>query len=194
MAGPEPPPLPPDLPEPHDDGATEHLPGSKVPPITLPATTGDVVALATSPTSAVVFCYPRMGHPGDPPVVAHWDRIPGARGCTPEACGFRDIHAEFTAAGFEVYGVSTQEPAAQREAADRLALPFPLLSDAELELTRAWRLPVFELAGNVFLKRLTMLLQDGAVRRVWYPVFPPDRHAVEVLDTLKGESRPSEPS
>lgn len=118
-------------------------------------------------------------------MVPHWDLIPGARGCTLQACGFRDWHAEFAAMGVQVLGASTEESAYQREAAERLALPFPLVSDARLRLARAWRLPVFEVAGRVLLRRLTMLLRGGMVERVWYPVFPPDRHATEVLDSLR---------
>ena len=174
--------LPPDLPEPEDDGAADHLPGARVPAVHLPATTGEQVLLGASPRPTVLFCYPRMGTP----LVADWDRIPGARGCTAEACGFRDVHGELTAADVAVYGVSTQDGLAQREAVERLALPFALLSDTQLALASAWRLPTFEVAGHTLLKRLTLLVQGDVVTRVWYPVFPPDRHAADVLHTLTG--------
>lgn len=177
--------LPANLPEPRDDGAAEHLRGSHVPDIALPATDGRQVSLASiRGTRVVVYAYPRTGRPGEPPLVEDWDLIPGARGCTPETCGFRDHHAEMKAAGAEVFGLSTQDTAYQRELVDRLHLPFAILSDANLELTRAWRLPAFEAAGQTLLKRLTLVIRDGRVEHVWYPVFPPDRHAEEVLQWL----------
>jgi peroxiredoxin len=107
---------------------------------------------------------------------ADWDLIPGARGCTTEARGFRDRYAEFADLDVRIFGVSTDDPAYQEECVDRLGLRFPLVSDAGLELAGAWRLPVFEAEGRVYLKRLTLLLRDGVVERVWYPIFPPDRH------------------
>jgi peroxiredoxin len=184
MSMPEPAMLPPNLPVPDDDGAAKHLRGTRVPAILLPTTSGDVV-VGQPPGRTVLFCYPYLGHPDAAPLVPHWDLIPGARGCTSEACGFRDWHAEFAAMGVQVLGVSTEDPPYQRHTAERLVLPFPLVSDAQLRLARAWRLPTFEVAGHVLLKRLTMLLRDGVVKRVWYPVFPPDRHAAEVLDWLR---------
>ena len=137
----------------------------------------------------MLYVYPRTGAPGEP-VSAEWDAIPGARGCTPEACAFRDHHAELLDAGAEVFGLSTQDTPYQREAAERLRLPFPLLSDAGLELTRALRLPTFQAGGETLLRRLTLVLRDGAVEHVFYPVFPPDAHAAEVLAWLK--DRPGE--
>jgi peroxiredoxin len=177
--------LPVDLPVPRDDGEARHLAGSKVPDIALPSTDGRLVSLAaTSGTRVVVYAYPRTGRPGEAPLVKDWDLIPGARGCTPEACGFRDHHAELKAAGAEVFGLSTQQSTYQRELVDRLHLPFAVLSDADLALTRAWRLPTFEAAGETLLKRLTLVIRDGRVEHLWYPVFPPDRHAEEVLRWL----------
>lgn len=177
--------LPADLPVPEDDGAADHLLGSSVPDIALPATDGRKVSLATiRGVRVVVYTYPRTGRPGVAALVDDWDLIPGARGCTPETCGFRDHHAEMQAAGAEVFGLSTQDTAYQQELAERLHLPFPILSDAGLELTRAWRLPTFEVAGQTLLKRLTVVIRDGKVEHVWYPVFPPDRHAEEVLRWL----------
>jgi peroxiredoxin (alkyl hydroperoxide reductase subunit C) len=177
--------LPDDLPRPRDDGAADHLVGIRLPPIELTATDGSMVALASLERRTVIYAYPRTGRPGEPSLVDDWDLIPGARGCTPETCGFRDHHAELAAAGADVYGLSTQDTAYQRELAERLGLPFPILSDARLELTRALRLPTFEVAGQTLIKRLTMVVDDGSIRHVFYPVFPPDRHAAEVLAWLE---------
>jgi peroxiredoxin len=183
--------LPDDLPAPVDDGAADHLPGLEVPAhLGLESTDRDAVDLAALGGRTVVYAYPRTGRPGEPSLVEDWDLIPGARGCTPEACGFRDHHAELLEAGAAaVFGLSTQKSAYQRELAERLRLPFAVLSDAGLELTRALRLPTFEAAGETLLKRLTLLLHDGLVERVGYTVFPPDRHAGEVLAWLR--SNPS---
>lgn len=180
--------LPDNLPAPVDDGAAAHLLGSQAPDIALPATDGRKISLASfrpGVPRVVVYAYPRTGRPGEAPLVADWDEIPGARGCTPETCGFRDHHAEMLAAGAEVFGLSTQDTAYQRELVERLRLPFAVLSDDGLELTRAWRLPTFNAAGQTLLKRLTLVLRDGRVEHVWYPVFPPDRHAGEVLRWLR---------
>ena len=185
----QPPPLtdlPDGLPVPEDDGAADHLPGMALPPIALPATDGTTVDLAAASAGrrVVVFAYPRTGRPGDAPLVPDWDGIPGARGCTPEACGFRDLAAEFAAREVAVYGISTQDTAYQREATERLALPYPLLSDPHLRLAESLRLPTFEAAGVTLLKRLTMVLSDGRVESVLYPVFPPDGAARAALDAL----------
>lgn len=177
--------LPPGLPRPEDDGAADHLPGMALPPIELESTGGEPVAPASLRGRTVVYAYPWTGRPGEPLLVDDWDLIPGARGCTPESCGFRDHHAELAAAGAAVFGLSTQDSAYQRELSRRLALPFALLCDERLELTRALALPTFEVAGQVLLKRLTLLVRDGTVEHVWYPVFPPDRHAGEVLGWLE---------
>jgi peroxiredoxin len=177
--------LPPDLPRPEDDGAADHLPGARLPDLALPATDGTTVGLAGLGGRTIVYAYPWTGRPGHPLLAEDWDSIPGARGCTPESCGFRDHHAELAAAGAAVFGLSTQDAGYQRELAERLGLPFAVLSDARLGLTRALELPRFEVGGQTLLKRLTLLLRDGAVERVWYPVFPPDRHAGEVLAWLQ---------
>lgn len=177
--------LPADLPVPVDDGAAGHLLGSRVASVPLPATDGSVVDLGALERRTVVFCYPRTGVPGQDPLVADWDAIPGARGCSPEACGFRDLHADIAAAGADVVGVSTQDTGYQQEAAERLRLPYLLLSDADLRLAAALRLPTFDVAGQGLLKRLTMVIDDGRVTHVWYPVFPPDRHADDVLGWLR---------
>jgi peroxiredoxin len=177
--------LPANLPVPRDDGAAAHLLGSEAPDVALRSTDGRKVSLATiRGMRVVVYAYPRTGRPGEPPLVEEWDVIPGARGCTPETCGFRDHHVELRAAGAEVFGLSTQDTAYQRELVDRLHLPFPILSDSNLDLTRAWGLPTFKAAGQTLLKRLTLVIRDGGVEHLWYPVFPPDRHAEEVLRWL----------
>jgi len=188
--------LPSDLPAPVDDGASDHLPGLRVPPIALPATDGREIRLDTAPPHNgpsdtgphterwVVYAYPRTGVPGEEPLTPDWDAIPGARGCTPESCGFRDHAADLRAAGAAVAGLSTQDTAFQQELATRLHLPFPVLSDHDLALTRALRLPTFEVAGQTLLHRLTMVIHRGVVEHVFYPVFPPDGHAAEVLAWL----------
>lgn len=187
--------LPPGLPAPVDDGAADHLPGMHLPETALPSTDGSdqLVDEVGSRERTVVYVYPRMSQPGEPKLTEDWDLIPGARGCTPEACGFRDHHAELAAAGADVVGLSTQDPTSQREAVERLHLPFPLLSDARLELTRALRLPIFRVADQVLLKRLTLVIRHARIEHVFYPVFPPDAHAGEVLTWLENHP-PSGPS
>ena len=177
--------LPHDLPAPVDDGAADHLRGTSLPAVTLPATDGSTVALdRLGPGRTIVYAYPLTGGPGGQ-VPDDWDAIPGARGCTPEACAFRDHHADLLAAGASaVYGVSTQDTDYQREAVERLHLPFPMLSDESFLLTHALGLPTFEAAGRALLRRLTMVVRDGVVEKVFYPVFPPDQHAAEVLAWL----------
>ena len=178
--------IPEGLPVPVDDGRARHLTGLAVPSLPLQGTTGERIDLSTIPGRAVVFAYPRTGQPGQPPLVPDWDLIPGARGCTPETCAFRDLAADFGELGIKVFGLSTQEPAYQRELAERLHLPFPVLSDASRTLTDALRLPTLTVGGLVLLARLSWLQRDGRIERVWYPVFPPDRHASEVLASLSG--------
>jgi peroxiredoxin len=177
--------LPDDLPTPVDDGAGDHLAGLALPEIELPATDGRAVSLAGLAGRTIVYAYPRTGRPGEPSLVDDWDLIPGARGCTPEACGFRDHHRELGAAGAGVFGLSTQSTAYQHELVERLGLPFPILSDERLALTEALRLPSFEVAGETLIKRLTLLVREGRIEHLWYPVFPPDRHAAEVLAWLR---------
>ena len=179
--------LPDDLPVPVDDGAAAHLPGAVLPDVALPATDGGEVRLDTLPGRTVVFAYPRTGRPGEESLGgdAHWNAIPGARGCTPQNCAIRDAYGEFGALGVRVLGLSTQTTEDQREAATRLGLPYPLLSDAGLRLAEALRLPTFEVAGVTLLKRLTLLLRDGRVEDVVYPVFPPDAAAEQALARLR---------
>jgi peroxiredoxin len=182
--------LPDDLPVPEDDGAAAHLTGTSLPSLALIATDGTRVDLAGIPGLVVVFAYPRTGRPGEPSLVDDWDAIPGARGCTPQTCAFRDLHAEFAALGARVFGLSTQDTAYQREMVDRLHVPFPVLSDADLALTRALHLPTMDVAGQTLIKRLAWIARDGTIERVFYPVFPPDRNAADVLAALQPAPSP----
>jgi peroxiredoxin len=182
--------LPADLPAPVDDGGMAHLPGTGLPDVALPATTGGTVSLARLPGRTVLYGYPKTGRPGLAPAEG-WDLIPGARGCTPQSCGFRDHFAELKALGVsQVFGLSTQDTAYQREAAERLHLPFPLLSDETLAFARAASLPTFTVDGEVLLKRFAMVVDDAMASRVFYPVFPPDRNAEEVVAWIRGHPRP----
>ncbi|MDB5063884.1 MAG: putative MerR family transcriptional regulator/peroxidase [Chloroflexi bacterium] len=177
--------LPSGLPVPADDGAADHLPGRALAPLPLRSTGGgevDLGALAGGRT--VLYIYPRTGTPGEP-LPAGWDGIPGARGCTPEACSFRDHHAELRAAGAAVLGLSAQSGTDQDEAAGRLRLPYPLLADPELQLAEQLGLPTFSVDGMVLYRRLTLVVRDGVVEHAFYPVFPPDAHAAQVLQWLR---------
>lgn len=185
--------LPAGLPPPLDDGAAAHLPGKMVPDLPLPSTSGTSVCLARLQGRTVLYVYPLTGRPGKelPP---GWDLIPGARGCTPQSCGFRDLHAELRAAGADhVLGLSTQSPEYQLEMAERLHLPFPVLSDDALVLGRGLGLPTFEVEGQVLLKRLVLIIDSGRITHVFYPVFPPDQSANTVLEWLKQPRSNSEP-
>jgi peroxiredoxin (alkyl hydroperoxide reductase subunit C) len=179
------------IPAPEDDGTARHLTGLAVPDVALAATDGAEVSLARVPGQVVVFAYPRTGVPGQISPVPDWDMIPGARGCTPQACAYRDLHKELTAAGVaRVFGLSTQDTAYQREAVERLHLSFPLLSDDKLLLAGALRLPLMQVGGMTLLKRLAMVVDDGRIAKVFYPVFPPDRNAADVLAWLREDMRP----
>ena len=178
--------LPADLPVPEDDGAAAHLTGTRIPRLELPTTDQRALDLAEAAQQLLVlYVYPRTGRPGEP-LPSGWDDIPGARGCTPEACSFRDLSADFADAGAALFGLSTQDPGYQAEAASRLALTYPLLSDQDLALATALRLPTFEVEGTTLLRRLTMVLREGRADRVLYPVFPPDRAAADALAALRG--------
>ncbi len=178
------------IPAPQDDGGARHLAGMQVPDVALPATDGSTVSVAKLAGRTVIYAYPRTGRPGQIALVDNWDMIPGARGCTPQSCAFRDHHAELLMAGAaRVFGLSTQDTAYQREAVERLHLPFPILSDEKLALAQALRLPTMEVAGQVMLKRLALILDDGRITKAFYPVFPPDRNAADVLDWLKANPR-----
>jgi peroxiredoxin len=172
------------LPAPTDDGAANHLTGMRVPAIPLQATDGRSIDLSALAGRVVVYAYPRTGVP-DKPNPDGWDAIPGARGCTPQSCAFRDHYANLKNLGVAaVYGLSTQDTTYQREAAARLHLPFALLSDEQLALTNAMNLPTFQVAGMILLKRLTLIIRDGIVEHVFYPVFPPDRNAGDVAQWI----------
>jgi peroxiredoxin len=177
--------LPADIPAPQDDGGARHLEGLRLPVLALAATDGSRVDLSKLAGRTVVYIYPRTGVPGQAPPDG-WDQIPGARGCTPQSCSFRDHFAELKRLGVaHLYGLSTQDTAYQREAVDRLHLPFPVLSDADLALARAIELPTFSAAGMTLLKRMALVIDDGVIAKVFYPVFPPDKNAEEVIAWLQ---------
>ena len=176
--------LPKDLPVPIDDGAAAHLEGMSLAKIALPSTDGGTVELASITGRFVIYIYPMTGRPGVP-LPDGWDAIPGARGCTPQSCNFRDHHTELSALGVGVFGLSTQDTEYQREARDRLHLPLQLLSDSSLQLKNALRLPTFQVQGMELYKRLTLIIETGKIEKVFYPVFPPDKSAEEVLAWLK---------
>ena len=177
--------LPPDIPIPQDDGAARHLAGIALPDLALPASDGSTVNLSKLSARTVVYIYPRTGIPGvDAP--PGWDQIPGARGCTPQSCGFRDHAGEMKRLGVQqLYGLSTQDSAYQQEAASRLHLPFPLLSDEKLAFAKALKLPTFAAAGMTLLKRMALVIDDGTIVKAFYPVFPPDKNAEEVIAWLQ---------
>jgi peroxiredoxin len=178
--------LPAELPVPEDDGATDHLPGHPAPRVVLLSTAGENVALdQLGPGRTVLYIYPLSGRPGTD-LPTGWDDIPGARGCTPEACGFRDHYAELLDAGAaRVFGASSQDVDYQRELVERLRLPFAMLSDLTLSLAAELRLPTFDVDGLTLFKRVTLVLRDGVIEHVFYPIFPPDQHAEQVLDWLR---------
>jgi peroxiredoxin len=178
------------IPAPKDDGAARHLEGMTVPDVALTATDGTQVSLGKLSGRVVVFAYPRTGVPGQISLVDDWDMIPGARGCTPQTCAFRDLHKAMIAAGAaRLFGLSTQDTAYQSEAAERLHLPFPLLSDEKLALTKALRLPSMQVADMTLIKRLALVIDDGTIRKVFYPVFPPDKNAGDMLAWLEQNRR-----
>jgi peroxiredoxin len=180
------------IPAPRDDGGTAHLKGMTIPLVSLLATDDTRVTLSALKGRTVVFAYPRTGEPGKIALVDDWDMIPGARGCTPQTCAFRDLFADLKAAGAaHVFGLSTQSNVYQTEMASRLHLPFPVLSDEKLEMTRALRLPTMEVAGLTLVKRMALIIDDARITHVFYPVFPPDRNAADVLAWLKDHPKPS---
>jgi len=186
--------LPPDLPVPEDDGAADHLPGAELPSLSLPVAGGGQFDLRGSAAAGtlVAFVYPGTGTPGraSPP---GWDDIPGARGCTPQSCGFRDRHAALTGLGATVVGISAMDPSEQAAFAERERIPYPLLNDGPLALRDQLGLPTFDLHGTTHYKRLTLVAEGGRIERVFYPVFPPDRNAEEVVLYLKS-GRPFGPA
>lgn len=181
--------LPDDLPVPEDDGAADHVPGRRMPALTLPSTAGTSVTLDRfGPERTIVYVYPMTGRPGAA-LPERWDEIPGARGCTPESCGFRDHHTELRGAGAgAVYGLSSQDTEYQREAVERLQLPFAMLSDPDLSLAATLELPTFEADGRTLFKRLTLVVRDGLVEHAFYPIFPANEHAQQVLAWLRAHA------
>jgi peroxiredoxin len=175
--------VPQGLPVPTDDGACDHLPGMRLPSVSLMSTAGDQVDLSALTGTTIVYCYPLTGRP-DQNLPPGWDEIPGARGCTPQSCAFRDHHAELRELGARVFGLSAQDTAYQREASGRLHLPFLLLSDEKREFARALELPTFEAEGMTLIKRLTLVIEEGEILKVFYPVFPPGKNAEEAADWL----------
>jgi peroxiredoxin len=185
--------LPAELRAPQDDGAARHLVGMRLPSLALAATDGSQVDLSKLSGRTVIYVYPRTGVPGQP-LPEGWNDIPGARGCTPQSCGFRDHYAELRSLGASaVFGLSTQTTDYQREAVERLHLPFALLSDSDLVFTRTLRLPTFEFEpyreeSSTLLKRMALVIRDGRIEKVFYPVFPPDRNAGDVTDWLRAHT------
>ena len=178
--------LPDDLPVPVDDGAADHLEGAELPALSLPATSGDALDLGEAARGTLVlYVYPRTGRPGEP-LPEGWNDIPGARGCTPQSCAFRDHFGELRTLGADVLGISAQPLPDQIEFAERVELPYPILSDPELALADALALPTFEVAGMRLYRRLTVVARAGRIVKAFYPVFPPDRNAADVVAWLQG--------
>ncbi len=174
-----------EIPEPTDDGATDHLEGEIMPGVALPSTSGDHVRLSNLSGWSILYFYPMTGRP-DIPLPAGWDDILGARGCTPQSCAFRDLSSDLVSQGVTaIYGVSTQDTEYQQEAATRLHLPFSLLSDSQLELTTILKLPTITVDEKTLIKRLTLVLFEKQIKKVFYPVFPPDKNAAEVLEFIR---------
>ncbi len=175
--------IPSDLPIPLDDGACEHLENMRIPNVSLWSTDDQEINLFSLPGWNVIFCYPMTGRPGVA-IPEGWVQIPGAAGCTPQTCSYRDNHAELKRYGVGVYGISTQTSEAQKEASNRLGLPYLLLSDADHSFSSALKLPLLEVGGLKLIKRLTFILKDGVIKKCFYPVFPPDKNVVEVIAWL----------
>lgn len=179
------------IPEPEDDGGADHLMGASVPSVSLSATDGAVVDLSAISGTVIVYCFPKMGRTASEPDPDGWEAIPGAYGCTEETCSFRDHYQELVGLGVSgVFGLSLQTSEHQRDAHARVEPPYEFLSDSDQEFTAQLRLSTFEVEGETFSKRLTLVLVDGQVEHVFYPVFPPDEHAEEVIRWL--ETHPSD--
>ncbi|MGH1417689.1 MAG: peroxiredoxin [Hyphomicrobiaceae bacterium] len=177
------------IPTPEDDAGANHLPGRKIASVHLPNTNDEKIDLSRLKGRSVVYAYPMTGRP-DVALPDGWNMIPGARGCTPQSCAFRDHANELHQLGVQhIFGVSTQSPLDQKEAAARLHLPFPLLSDAELEFAKAMQLPTFQVEQKTLLKRLTMVIDEGVVTHTFYPVFPPDQNAQDVVNWLTNNAK-----
>ncbi|MFQ6023111.1 MAG: peroxiredoxin [Acidiferrobacterales bacterium] len=180
--------LPDDLPVPVDDGACDHLTGMRLPALSLRSTADEMVNLSQIQETVVIYCYPRTGEPDKDPTPG-WNDIPGARGCTPQSCAFRDHYQELQAFDAAVYGLSTQTTDYQKELVRRLHLPFDVLSDADLKFTRAINLPTFTVQSMTLIKRLTLIAEDSIIRKVFYPVFPPHKNPDDVIAWLSQNSR-----
>ncbi len=176
--------LPPDLPVPVDDGSANHLVGMKLPNISLKSTRGDSINVGKIKGKLVIYCYPMTGQP-NVPLPEGWDQIPGARGCTPQSCSFRDHYQDIQALGAEVIGLSVQTTDYQKEMADRLHLPFPVVSDSNHEFSKAMNMPTFVAAGMNLLRRVTLIAEDGVIKAIHYPIFPSDSDPTWVIDYLK---------
>ena len=179
--------LPPNLPAPEDDGAADHLLGTMLPQLTLESSQRPVSLRELSRERLVLYIYPRTGRPGRP-LAPGWDDIPGARGCTPQSCAFRDHVAELAELGASIAGLSVQTLDDQVEFAERNHIPYPVIADPELRLGRALRLPTFEVEGATLYKRITLVVEACAVAKVFYPVFPPDKNAEAVVTWLRGHA------
>jgi len=188
--------LPPDLPAPIDDGAARHLAGMELPALSLSSTAGPLELRDATAGTLVLYIYPRTGRPDVPPPDG-WDATPGARGCTPQSCAFRDHRAELAELGATVVGMSAQPLADQQEFAAREHIPYPLISDPELRLAEALDLPTFEIAGMRLYRRITLVVRAAGIAHVFYPVFPPDRNAADVVAWLRAHpispARPAAP-
>lgn len=185
-------PLPDGLPEPEDDGGADHLRGMEMPDVSLPATDDTIVDVQELPPRTVIYIYPMTGRPDEEVIPEGWEDVPGARGCTPESCGFRSHYEELRDNGVrEVFGLSTQTSEYQREARDRLHLPFEMLSDSGWKLANELDLPTFTIEGGDYLKRSSLVVTGGRIEHVFYPIFPPDEHANEVLEWVKKHHQPT---
>ena len=176
--------LPTDLPIPQDDGSTNHLKGMRLPNVSLNGTNGQAINLGNIKSKLVIYCYPMTGQP-NVALPDGWDQIPGARGCTPQSCSFRDLYQELQALGAEVVGLSVQSTEYQKEMVDRLHLPFPVVSDVNYQFQKALNMPTFVAAGMTLLKRVTLIANNGVIDAVHYPIFPSDSDPAWVIDYLK---------
>jgi peroxiredoxin len=176
--------LPDNLPVPMDDGACDHLLGLKIPSVTLKGVSNIDIDPGSTTGMVVIFFYPMIGRPDSPPMTG-WNDIPGARGCTPQSCSFRDNHSRLDKLGVKVFGISSQPLVDQKEVSARLELPFELLNDTQLELAKAMNLPTFEYNASTYIKRITIVAIDGVIKKVFYPVFPPDKNVLDVIEWVE---------
>ncbi|MFY7911029.1 MAG: peroxiredoxin [Emticicia sp.] len=180
--------LPANLPIPVDDGACVHLLGKQIPSIKLSSTNNTKENLKDLKGRVVIYCYPMTGKPGVK-LPDGWDQIPGARGCTPQSCSFRDHFDELQKLNTKVFGLSTQTTDYQKEVKDRLHLPFDLLSDKDLDFANSLRLPLFSVDNMNLIKRVTLIVDEGKIVKYFYPVFPPDKNVDQVIEWLKNNPK-----